>query len=344
MNDATSTAQEIQAHQDESLEDRLTTATVEEVITDTLNNLGLTAADQKVFADTSKAEAKDFNAKAATMVDDMVRTVAQQRVQLSQMTGRAAEIRLRQIERMEAQLNAVRPGVIDLSVCNNRQPQAGDFKFPGRAIPLINVARKRFRKAKWLMVDPQVIIDGALNLATAIPTINRDELRLRLAYYFANCNLIEDGMPLSVATRRLTTAAGTDRYLQSLPEGSVYDKEKVELVASALAAIQSFMYEAHRKERVAHEAELAKRTPRVSLFDSMPVRTAALNDKALLGGTRVFAEEAALAGYVKPTIDRSALTDKQAETLRLLDDNVVRVAQANNGTAIIDDVVVHEAS
>jgi hypothetical protein len=180
-----------------------------------------------------------FNRDAATMVDDMIKHVSSIREQLEGAPGAKAERSRKDTDRLLNSLHASRPGVVDLSSFLQKQPAATDFRFPARADALAAEARRRLEKSKYMFPEPKAVIDAAAVL-WGDDAAGCSELRVRLAYYLSKMNIVQDGLGVSAACRRLMQAAACTR------SGMVLTQEQTDLLAAAKASLMSFMYEARK--------------------------------------------------------------------------------------------------
>ena len=108
-----------------------------------------------------------------------------------------------------------------------------------RADVLAVEARRRLEKSKYMFPEPKAVLDAAAVL-WGDDAAGCAELRLRIAYYLSKMNIVQDGLGVSAACRRLMQAAACTRANMSLTQ------EQTDLLAAAKASLQSFMYEARK--------------------------------------------------------------------------------------------------
>lgn len=181
---------------------------------------------------------RELSRDANTMVDDMITHVASLQRQLDGASGKRAEQLRRETDRLLASLAAARPGVVDMSALLKKQPPASDFRYPARADVLASEARKRLDKSKFMFPEPKAVLDAATILWDNAD--DHAELRLRIAYFLAKMNMVQDGLAVSAACRRLIQAAACVYQKTALTQ------EQTDLLAAAKASLLSFMYEARK--------------------------------------------------------------------------------------------------
>jgi hypothetical protein len=186
----------------------------------------------------------ELNRDAGTMISDMITHVESIQEPVKGIDGKHAERIRRETGRLLATLEATRPGTVDMSCFLRRQPRAEDFAFPGRTEALVPEARRRLEKSKYMFPEPRAAIDAAAMLWGA--TEGAEELRVRIAYFLARMNIVQDGVAASAACRRLLQAA-TCQAADAC--GKSLTAEQTDLLAAAKAALQSFMYEARKHGR-----------------------------------------------------------------------------------------------
>ena len=182
----------------------------------------------------------DLNRDATTMVEDMIQHVTSMKDRLQGIPGAKAERQRRDADRLLSSLHASRPGIVDLAAFLQKQPSAEDFRFPARADVLATKARRRLEKSKYMFPEPKAVLDAAAVLWGADDDAGCRELRVRMAFYLAKMNIVQDGLGVSSACRRLMQAAACTRTDMQLTQ------EQTDLLASAKASLQSFMYEARK--------------------------------------------------------------------------------------------------
>ncbi len=185
----------------------------------------------------------DLQRDAGTMVEDMIQHVSSIRDRIGDAQGPQAERLRKETGRLLSQLEATRPGVVDMSCFLNKQPSAEDFKFPARVDALIPKARARLDKTKFMFPEPKSTVEA---VSVLVDEADAAEARLRVAHYLAHMNMTQDGLPASAACRRLLQAASV---AAALAAGREMPEDQVNLMAAAKAALASFLYEARRGRR-----------------------------------------------------------------------------------------------
>ena len=193
----------------------------------------------QVPAPATAESVQELTRDATTMVEDMIQHVSSIKERLQGVPGGKAERQRRETDRLLSSLYASRPGVVDMSAFLQKQPSSADFQFPARADVLAAEARRRLEKSKYMFPEPKAVLDAAATL-WGLDTKDCAELRLRIAYYLSKMNIVQDGLGVSAACRRLMQAAACTRA------GMTLTKEQTDLLASAKASLQSFMYEARK--------------------------------------------------------------------------------------------------
>ena len=186
----------------------------------------------------------DLRRDANVMVEDMLQNLQGIQEKLANATGGQAERLRKEAERLRNSLESARPGVVDLTAYLKKQPSAADIAFTGRAEALIPEARRRMAKSKYMFPEPRAIADAAADLHGSAE--DSHELRVRLLHGLAKLNMQQDGLAAATAGRRLLQAAAHGKLLAS---GVTLTAPQTELLASAKAAVGSFLYEARRRGR-----------------------------------------------------------------------------------------------
>ena len=200
--------------------------------------------DRPATAEESAESRLDLQRDASVMVEDMIQHVSSIRERIGDAEGPQADRLRKETGRLLSQLEASRPGVVDMSCFLNKQPPAADFKFPGRVAALVPEARRRLEKSKFMFPEPKATVEAVSVLVD--DETDAAEARLRVAHYLAHMNMTQDGLAASAASRRLLQAASVASAIKA---GREMPEDQVNLMAAAKAALASFLYEARRRGR-----------------------------------------------------------------------------------------------